>query len=179
LALCLGWLLVAGKCFADLPKPPVPPPNAQPSDPSNEVRSGRSTRYYKATTDPAKEVSVLRIPRKELDAIVAENARKQTSAAPLRTQSIIAALAASIGVASVVFLRMNRQTKVAMLFVVGLVGSSAAADAWWNISRPPDLQPRQSKGSIEHSGPIVVEVTDTGSMELTIGTKSHYATPLR
>lgn len=169
LALCLGWLLVAGKCFADLPKPPVPPPNELPS-------GAFRIRPCKVTTNPELPVLWLKIPRQEFNAITQENAPKQSNWAPARTQSIVAAMVASIGLASIVFLRMNRSAKIAMLFVVGVVCSGAAAEAWWNAPPPFNLPTKPaatvSERDFKLPGRLVIQVTDSGSMELAVGTKT-------
>jgi len=146
--------IVATSVYADIPPRPVDLPNGKISTP------------LVVKVDPNKDVSFLRIPREQLkEAGEAKDARQGWL--PGRTQSMIAAMAASVGVASVFLLRGKRHAKIAVLFVSGLVASGAVAQAWWAPppGRPPFAPPPN------FSGEVVIEPTDGFQVELIIGTK--------
>lgn len=155
----LGFVLFAIPCFADALAPPVDlPPNAAAFN-------------YIAKTDETKDVTFVRMTKEDLGRLVAAAKGQQASWTPPATRSIVAALAASVGLASVFLLRSNRHTKIVMLFVVGLFATSAVAEAWWDIAPPTRPIPAPARASFAHSGLLVFEVKEAGIVEIAIGTK--------
>jgi hypothetical protein len=129
--------------------------------------------FYVASVDPSKDVSFVRLTKGELDKLATALRGKETSWSPPASRSIVAGLAASIGLASVFLLRSNRGTKLALLFVVALFASSTVADAWWNAAPPPQPAAPATPATAArlHSGLLVFELKDEGAIELIIGTK--------
>jgi hypothetical protein len=154
----LGLVLTAATTYADALAPPKDlPPNA-------------SAFYYNATTDAKKDVTFVKISKENLDRLVTTLKGKQANWAPPATRSIVAALAASIGLASVFLLRTNRATKVVMLFVVGLFALSPVAEAWNAAPMPPYNPQPAPAASFTHNGLLVFELKDQGPIEITFGT---------
>jgi hypothetical protein len=153
LAALVGLGILATRSYADIPPRPVDAP------------ADKSTTPLVVRVDPNKDVSFLRVPREQLkEAAEAKDAKQGWL--PGRTQSMIAAMAASIGVASVFLLRGKRNAKIAVWFVTGLVASAAVAQAWW---APPPGKPFTTPANF--SGEVVIEPTDGFQVELIIGTK--------
>ncbi len=167
--LILSLALLATKSYAD-----IRPPKVVPAE--------KPALTIKVSSDPTKDVSFLKIPRSELKVLQASPDNKQGSWGPASSRSIVAALVASIGLASVFLLRVNRQAKIALLFLVGVITSGAVAEAWWNAPPPPRTAPGPPAANLEPAiqvikddfkldGLVVIEFVDSGSLELVIGTK--------
>lgn len=149
--------MVASVCsisFADLPARP------------GSIPRGKKTEHIVLRVDETKDVCFVRIPRDQLKALLAEDEVKQSSWAPGRMQTIVAALAGSVGVASVFLLRGKHAVKLALMFVVCLVVSGTVAEAW-QFPSPRQVLPRMP---VTMSGEVVLEVTAGSTVEVIVGT---------
>ncbi len=142
--------------WADIPpRPPVLPP-------------GKQAHPISVQTDINSEFSVLRIPR----AFLPQGKGPQANVPLLErfdaTRSIVAALALSLGVVGMLFLRKRRIGGVAALVVATSVLTGVTVELWANAPAPPPMVL-----NTPFQGDVIVEVVEQGPVvSLVIGTKA-------
>jgi hypothetical protein len=169
-ALTLGIFLPSSSARADIPILP------------QDLPDGRTPYSIEVTYDPDKDVSFLYVGRRALGTVQA--GEKQSLWEPGRTQSVVAAVSLSLGLASVLLLRGRRGAQIACGLVAAIGIGAIGVEALGNAPAPkppPSANPQPSPTTLagrrphfaltKFQGETVVEVVEGEQIRLVIGTK--------
>jgi hypothetical protein len=169
-ALVVAGLVSTTAARADVPVPP------------KDLPEGKTAVSIQVTHDPDKDVSFLYIGRQALET-ASPKAEKQSQWTPGPTRSIVAAMALSLGIAGLFFLRGKRGAQIACGMVLAAGLGVLSAEAWGNAAPvPPPAQDLKFKldpvwnlttreGKKVFNGDAVVVLHDWHDVRLVIGTK--------
>jgi len=169
-ALAVAGLLSTTAARADLPVPP------------KDLPEGQTAVSIQVTHDPDKDVSFLYIGRQALET-ASPKAEKQSRWTPGPTRSMIAAMALSLGIAGLFFMRGKRGAQIACGLVLAAGMGVLSAEAWGNAAPvPPPARDLKfhfdpvwnlttAEGKKVFNGDAVIVVGEGHSVRLVIGTK--------
>jgi len=164
IAVAIVGLIHVSVASADIP--PLP----------RDLPAGKSMEGLKVKVDAHKDISTLRIPRSALgdaglDIREKKNA-KPSAWSPSKTRSLVAAMAMSLGIGGVFFVRRNRKAAITVALVAATIVGTLGVQAWANAPFPASREAPGQPLPASFSGHVVIEIIeDDGDVQLTIGTK--------
>jgi len=174
----VGLSSVSTAAWADVPPPP------------KDLPEGKQAVSIQVTHDPDKDVSFLYIGRQALET-ASPKGEKQSRWTPGPTRSMIAAMALSLGIAGLFFMRGKRGAQIACGLVLAAGLGALSAEAWGNAPAPPPKVPDPKftldpvwnlttpDGKKVFNGVTVVVLGEGRDVRLVIGTKHRPLNPPR